>query len=142
MMNQVHSRSPQLALTMNQIQSRSPQLALTRTSSPDSAYVARGLLRHIIAFMRQPIVKEYDPTSGVSISTLAREYPRGSHVPQHAHASDQLLYASRGIMLVTSDCRLSVTPPQFGVRTPARAPHQIRMPEWVSMHPLYLRTTH
>src|SRR5215813_2298161 len=139
MMNQVHNRSPQLALTMNQVHSRSSQLALTRTSSPDSAYVARGLLRHIIALMRQPIVKEYDPTRGVSISTLAREYPRGSHVPQHAHGSDQLIYASRGIMRVASDRRLWVIPPHFGLWIPARTAHQIRMPERVSMRTLYLR---
>src|SRR5215475_9660640 len=128
MMNQVHNRSPQLALTMNQVHSRSSQLALTRTSSPDSAYVARGLLRHIIALMRQPIVKENDPTRGVSISTLAREYPRGSHVPQHAHGSDQLIYASRGIMQVSSDHRLWVIPPHFGLWIPARTAHQIRTP--------------
>jgi len=89
--------------------------------------------------MRQPIVKEYDPTRGVSISTLAREYPRGSHVPQHAHGSDQLIYASRGIMRVASDRRLWVIPPHFGLWIPARTAHRIRMPECVSMRTLYLR---
>jgi AraC-like DNA-binding protein len=89
--------------------------------------------------MRQPIVKEYDPTRGVSISTLAREYPRGSRVPQHAHGSDQLIYASRGIMQVTSDHRLWVIPPHFGLWIPARTAHQISMPEYVSVRTLYLR---
>src|SRR5262249_31976629 len=89
--------------------------------------------------MRQSIVKENDPTRGVSISTLAREYPRGSHVPQHAHGSDQLIYASRGVMQVTSDRRLWVIPPHFGLWIPARTAHQIRMPECVSMRTLYLR---
>ncbi|MBO0862027.1 MAG: hypothetical protein J2P21_26755 [Chloracidobacterium sp.] len=89
--------------------------------------------------MRQPIVKDYDPTRSVSISTLALDYPRGSHVPQHAHGSDQLIYASRRVMQVTSERRLWVIPPHFGLWVPARTAHQIRMPECVSMRTLYLR---
>jgi len=41
----------------------------------------------------------------VSISTLAYEYPRGFHVPEHAHGADQLIYATGGVMEV-----LHVTP--------------------------------
>src|SRR5262245_41903462 len=89
--------------------------------------------------MRQSILKQNDPTRGVSISTFARDYPRGSHVPQHAHGSDQLIYASRGIMQVTSGHSLWVIPPHFGLWIPARTAHQIRMPECVSMRTLYLR---
>src|SRR5262249_38841668 len=77
---------------------------------------------------------------GVSISTLAHEYSRGFHVPPHAHGSDQLIYASRGVMEVASGQNLWVIPPHFGLWIPARTPHQIRMPECVSMRTLYLRT--
>jgi hypothetical protein len=38
----------------------------------------------------------YDPKPGVSISTLAYEYPVGFNVVEHAHGSDQLIYAPRG----------------------------------------------
>ena len=89
--------------------------------------------------MRQRIVRENDPRRGVSISTLAREYARSSHVPKHAHGSDQLIYASRGIMEVASGQSLWIIPPHFGLWIPARIPHQIRMPESVSMRTLYLR---
>jgi len=89
--------------------------------------------------MRQLLVSENDPRPGVSIATLAREYPRGSHIPEHAHGSNQLVYASRGIMEVASGQSLWKIPPHFGLWIPARTPHQIRMPEAVSMRTLYVR---
>jgi uncharacterized protein YndB with AHSA1/START domain len=45
--------------------------------------------------MRQGPLRQYDPKVGVSISTLAYEYPAGYSVPEHAHGSDQLIYATR-----------------------------------------------
>lgn len=92
-----------------------------------------------MSLMRQAVLKENDPRRGVSVSTLACDYPRGSHVPPHAHGSDQLIYASRGVMQVSSGRRLWVIPPQFGLWIPARVRHQIRMAEAVSMRTLYLR---
>jgi AraC-like DNA-binding protein len=92
-----------------------------------------------MVIMRQTLVKENDPTRGVSISSLSRDYPRGSHVPLHAHGSHQLVYASRGVMEVASVENLWMIPPHFGLWIPARVPHEIRMPEAVSMRTLYLR---
>ena len=90
--------------------------------------------------MRQLLlVTENDPPRGASISSLAREYPRGSHVPQHTHGSDQLIYASRGVMEVASGQSLWMIPPHFGLWIPRGTAHQIRMPECVSMRTLYLR---
>jgi mannose-6-phosphate isomerase-like protein (cupin superfamily) len=95
-------------------------------------------------FMRHPanmrlLVAENDPGPGASVSTLAREYPRASHVRAHAHASDQLMYASAGVMQVTAGRRIWVIPPRFALWVPARTVHEIRMPEAVSMRTLYLR---
>jgi AraC-like DNA-binding protein len=45
---------------------------------------------------------EYDPKRGVSVTTLAHEYPSGYRVPEHAHRSDQLIYATSGMMEVSS----------------------------------------
>lgn len=87
------------------------------------------------------LVRENDPRRGISISTLAREYARGSYVALHAHGADQLIYASRGVMGVTSGQSSWMIPPHFGLWIPARTPHQIRMPERVSMRTLYLRPT-
>src|ERR1700751_2490343 len=91
--------------------------------------------------MRQILIKENDPTPGVSVATHSHESPRGSRIPGHAHGSHQLVYASRGVMEVSSGQSLWKIPPHFGLWIPARTPHQIRMSEAVSMRTLYLRPT-
>jgi AraC-like DNA-binding protein len=89
--------------------------------------------------MRHGFIKTYDPGRGVLISTLAYEYPRGFKVAEHAHGSDQLIYAIRGVMEVRAGRGVWLIPPHFGVWIPARTYHSIRMPEAVSMRTLYLR---
>ncbi len=89
--------------------------------------------------MRQNIERENDPGSGVSISTHARDYSRRFHIQPHAHGSDQLIYASSGVMEVSSGQSLWTIPPHFGLWVPARTRHEIRMPECVSLRTLYLR---
>lgn len=89
--------------------------------------------------MRQGYITEYDPRRGVLISTLAYEYPRGYHVKEHAHGSDQLIYAVRGVMHVAAGQGMWLIPPHFGLWIPARTRHSIRMPEAVSMRTLYMR---
>jgi AraC-like DNA-binding protein len=95
----------------------------------------------MMAFMRQLLVPENDPPRGVSVSTHSRDYPAGFCVGLHAHASDQLVYASRGIMEVVSGASMWVVPPCFCLWIPARTPHEIRMSSQVSMRTLYLRPT-
>jgi AraC-like DNA-binding protein len=92
-----------------------------------------------MSIMRHSLTREFDPKRGVSVSSLAREYPRGHDVPEHAHGSDQLIYASRGIMNVASGQSSWVIPPHFGLWIPARTMHRIHMPQPVSMRTLYLR---
>jgi AraC-like DNA-binding protein len=90
--------------------------------------------------MRQyGILREYDPKRGVSVETLAYEYLPGFHVPEHAHGSDQLIYAIRGLMEVRSGQSMWLIPPQFALWIPARTFHRIRMPVAVSMRTLYFR---
>jgi AraC-like DNA-binding protein len=89
--------------------------------------------------MRHLVVKENDPRRGVSIATHSREYDRGCRIPLHAHLSDQLVYASRGVMEVSAGESLWMIPPSFGLWIPARVAHEISMPEGVSMRTLYLR---
>jgi len=55
------------------------------------------------------------------------------------HGSDQLIYATRGVMEVSSGQNLWMIPPYFGLWVPARTVHRIRMPETVSMRTIYLR---
>jgi AraC-like DNA-binding protein len=93
-------------------------------------------MRHLLP---PGLLTEYDPWPGVSISTLAYEYPAGFNVPEHAHASDQVIYATRGVMEIASGPGFWLIPPHFAIWIPARTPHNIRMPAAVSMRTLYLR---
>jgi AraC-like DNA-binding protein/mannose-6-phosphate isomerase-like protein (cupin superfamily) len=86
-----------------------------------------------------PPIRDFDPGRGASIATLAYEYPAGFLVSEHAHGSDQLIYATRGIMEVHSDQSMWLIPPSFALWVPARTQHRIRMPTAVSMRTLYIR---
>jgi len=90
--------------------------------------------------MRQRrILTDYDPKRGTSVATLAYEYPKGYEVPEHAHGSDQLIYAIRGLMQVSSGNRTWLIPPHFALWIPARKSHRLTMSSEVSMRTLYLR---
>lgn len=103
-------------------------------------FVARLLLRHNIWLLRHgEILTEFDPKRGVSVASLAYEYPRGFRVPEHAHGSDQLIYATRGAMEVSAGQSVWLIPPHFALWIPARTCHRIQMPGPVSMRTLYLR---
>jgi AraC-like DNA-binding protein len=97
------------------------------------------ILRHNISIVRQGLITKYDPRRSVLISTLAYEYPRGFLVSEHAHCSDQLIYAIRGVMHVVAGQGVWLIPPHFGLWIPARTYHSIKMPEAVSMRTLYMR---
>ena len=98
------------------------------------------LLRHNISLMRHAeVLTEYDPKSGTSVATLAYEYTKGFQVPEHAHGSDQLIYAIRGLMHVSSGNKTWLIPPHFALWIPARQPHRLDMRSAVSMRTLYLR---
>src|SRR5262249_51360011 len=85
------------------------------------------------------LLRQFDPGRGVSIATLAYDYPAGFQVPEHAHGSDQVIYAPRGVMEVVAERSFWLIPPQFAVWIPAKTVHRIRMPGAVSMRTLYLR---
>jgi len=96
-------------------------------------------MRHNISLVRHNLTQEYDPKPGTSIATLAWEYRPGFRVPEHAHVSHQVIYATRGVMEISSGNGFWLIPPQFAIWIPARTPHAIRMPAAVSMRTLYLR---
>jgi len=97
-------------------------------------------VRHNISPVRQlSILREFDPKRGISIATLAYEYPAGFQVPEHAHGSDQLIYAIRGVMEVFSGRNMWLVPPRSAIWLPAETCHRIDMPNAVSMRTLYFR---
>jgi AraC-like DNA-binding protein/mannose-6-phosphate isomerase-like protein (cupin superfamily) len=98
------------------------------------------LLRHNMSVMRQPaVLTEFDPRGDVSIASLAYQYSAGFNVPEHAHGSDQLIFAISGLMEVSSGQSAWLIPPQFALWIPARTLHRIHMLGAVSMRTLYLR---
>ena len=105
--------------------------------------VARPCSRHNISRLRQGtqsgFLTEYDPKPGVSISSLAYDYPPDFRVLDHSHGSDQVIYATRGVMEIASGQGFWLIPPHFAIWIPARVTHRIRMPAAVSMRTLYLR---
>jgi AraC-like DNA-binding protein len=101
--------------------------------------VAKPPVRHNISLMRHGLITDYDPKAGVSISTLAYEYPANFDVPEHAHGSNQLIYATRGVMQVSASQSFWLIPPHFAIWIPGLTSHRIRMSGAVSMRTLYLR---
>src|SRR5262245_62655136 len=69
---------------------------------------------------------------------LAADYASAEVIPLHQHPFAQLLYASSGVMTVTTEHGTWVVPPERAVWVPARVGHAIRMTGRVSMRTLYL----
>jgi len=86
-----------------------------------------------------PLDREREPGAGIAISSFARDYGAGARVAAHAHASDQLIFATRGVMEVSGGRHCWLIPPQFAVWIPARTTHAIRMATAASMRTVYLR---
>ena len=68
----------------------------------------------------------------------AADFPAGHQIRRHRHAAAQLIYASRGVMTVTTAAGRWVVPPQRAVWVPPLVPHAIRMTGAVHMRTLYL----
>lgn len=92
-------------------------------------------MRHIIHHMRHSV----EPPPGATVSSLAYDFPPACLVPEHAHASDQVVYATRGVMEVRVGQSSWLIPPQFALWIPASIRHKIRMSGAVRMRTLYLR---
>lgn len=61
------------------------------------------------------------------------------HIAEHEHHRDQFIYASSGVMTVTTGQGAWVVPPTRGVWVPAEIKHQLRMYGRVEMRTLYFR---
>ena len=72
------------------------------------------------------------------VAALADEYPAGHVDPRHSHIRAQLIYASAGIMSVTTDAGSFVVPPQRAVWIPADVEHEVYCRNHVSLRTLYV----
>ncbi len=73
-----------------------------------------------------------------SIVAIAREYPAGHLALFHQHARAQFLYASSGVMTVTTDVGIWAVPPHRAVWIPALTRHQIKVTGHFSMRSIYI----
>lgn len=73
---------------------------------------------------------------------MAKEYPSGALIEAHQHIRSQLLYASAGVMTVTTDDGIWVVPPFRAVWIPAETEHQIKASGKLSMRTLYIEAAH
>jgi len=75
------------------------------------------------------------------IVAMAKEFPAGHLIPLHQHIRSQLLYASSGVMTVTTKSGIWVVPPLRAVWIPALTRHQIKVSGHLSMRTLYIDPT-
>lgn len=74
-----------------------------------------------------------------AVVAMAKDFPNGHLIPFHQHARSQLLYASSGVMTVTTANGIWVVPPLRAVWIPALVEHQINCSGRLSMRTLYIK---
>jgi AraC-like DNA-binding protein/quercetin dioxygenase-like cupin family protein len=77
-----------------------------------------------------------------SVAGLAKEFPSGYLIESHQHTRSQLLYASTGVMTVTTNEGIWVVPPLRAVWIPSQTQHQIKASGNLSMRTLYIDPEH
>ena len=70
---------------------------------------------------------------------FTRDYADGETVPRHAHERVQLLYATRGILRITTDAAGFVVPPGRALWVPAGVAHITETTGRVAMRALFHR---
>ena len=73
-----------------------------------------------------------------SVSTFASELKTGDYFPFHTHECAQLVYASRGVLKVTTRSAVYIVPPQRAVWIPQGIEHCIDVYDKVAMRSLYI----
>ncbi len=94
---------------------------------------------------RQPHTRRNDHAHAEGLRpdvvALANDYPAGHSIAPHSHRRAQLIFASRGVMTVTTDAGAYVVPPQRAVWMPAGTVHRVHSRDAYSMRTLLIRST-
>lgn len=93
---------------------------------------------HIAQAPTCSVVSSSTLLSGQALSVLARSYPRGVQLGLHAHREAQLLFASHGVMQVTTPKGRWLVPPQRAVWLPPRIEHAVDVLADIEMRTLYV----
>lgn len=96
--------------------------------------------RRSLSLIRQPVRRDL-PQDRVDrpLAAFARDYADGEAVPRHMHDRAQLLYATRGVMRISTDAAAFVLPPGHALWMPAAEPHRVAIEGPVAMRALFLR---
>ncbi|WP_431099127.1 AraC family transcriptional regulator [Polaromonas aquatica] len=70
-------------------------------------------------------------------ATLAKTHPAGSTLPRHQHRAGQLVFATRGVMLVETPLTRWTVPPQRALWIPPHHPHAIQVISATEMRTVY-----
>jgi AraC-like DNA-binding protein len=71
------------------------------------------------------------------LASVSADLAHGHVIPEHSHPEDQLLFASSGVMTLSTKRGVWVVPPMRSVWIPADTPHSVAMSGPVSMRTLY-----
>lgn len=72
------------------------------------------------------------------VAAMPKDFPPGYHVEPHSHERGQVIYATSGVMRVSTSEGTWVVPPQRALWIPPRIQHEIRMSGAVAMRTLYI----
>lgn len=81
--------------------------------------------------------RDFDST-GMPVAALAEDCPSGYDSPRHQHPNAQLIYAVRGVMVVSTDDGQWIVPPSRGLWMPGGTVHSIRMVGAVKMRTAFI----
>lgn len=73
------------------------------------------------------------------LAAFARDYAEGDAIPRHTHERAQLLYATEGIMRITTDTERYTVPPGRALWLPGGLPHAVSAPRGLAMRALFVR---
>jgi AraC-like DNA-binding protein len=71
------------------------------------------------------------------LASISADFHHGHVIPEHSHPEDQLLFASSGVMTLSTKQGVWVVPPMRALWIPANTPHSVAMSGPVSMRTLY-----
>lgn len=74
-----------------------------------------------------------------ALAAMAKSFAPGDTLPPHAHARDQVLYATQGVMRVATAREAWIVPPDRALYVPAGVSHGVALRGRVEMRTLYIK---
>lgn len=96
----------------------------------------------VLVLVCQAMSRERQPPpdeDGITIRSLALRFVSGHVVDEHDHPWGQMIYATEGVMTVTTPVGAWVVPPSRAAWVPAETVHSIRATDRVFLRTIYVR---